>query len=145
MRAIVRMILASLLAGLLLAAIMGRAPAAHARSGAMRMVWGEQPPRRLSPGSSFQVVVRGLQAMPAGGYCLGMASLRDRYGIPVTLGALRATGGQLGVRATIPSALFPAEPPGPFLLFVGQCTTVAPEGLYASMRVTILPADRSVA
>ena len=140
MRAIVRAILASLMPSLLLAAVVGRPPIAYARSAAMQVVWDARAPRQLTPGSSFQVLVRGLRTPPAGGYCLGMASLRDRYGIPVTLGALRqSAGGQFAAHATIPSAVFPAEPPGPFLLFVGQCTSVAPEGLYAGMRITILP------
>ena len=141
MRAIVRASLATLIPSLLLAAVMGRPPIAYARSAAMQVVWDARAPRQLTPGSSFQVLVRGLRTPPAGGYCLGMASLLDRYGIPVTLGALEPSAeGQLVARATIPSAVFPAEPPGPFLLFVGQCTSVAPEGLYAGIKVTILPA-----
>lgn len=145
MRRIVRVVVASFAACLLAGPIVGHAPTAHARRAALEVIWSGKMPRPLSPGSSMQVVVRGLGAAPAGGYCLGMASLRDRYGIPVTLGALEKFGaGQLGVRATIPSALFPAEPAGPFLLFVGQCTSVAPEGIFASMQITILPAGHSV-
>ena len=133
MRAVVR---ASPIAGLLPAPIVGRSSTAHARSAAMQTICDARTPRRLSPGRSFQLMVRGLRPAPSAGYCLGMASLRARYGIPVTLRP--APDGRFGVRATIPSAVFPAEAPGPFLLFVGQCTDVAPEGLYASMRITIL-------
>jgi hypothetical protein len=43
------------------------------------------------------------------------------------------------VRAQVPSHVFPAEPPGPFLLYAGHCTTVAPDGNFGSMQVTILP------
>jgi hypothetical protein len=36
--------------------------------------------------------------------------------------------------------VFPAEPPGAFLLFVGRCTDVAPDGVYGATTITIVPA-----
>jgi hypothetical protein len=92
----------------------------------------------LVPGMPFTASVQGLRAMGTP-YCLGLTSLQDRYGIPVTLGVLHPTVGGLQVAVRVPQRVFPAEPPGPFLLFVGRCTDVAPEGIFGSTIVLILP------
>lgn len=81
----------------------------------------------VTPGTRIDVVVHALP--PARhAYCLGLASAIDRAGLPVSLGRIvpdpHGTGHLL---ATIPSRLFPAEPAGPFLLFVGTCTPIAPD------------------
>lgn len=90
----------------------------------------------LAPGAPFTVQVRGMVQQP-GGLCVGLASLRDPYAIPVSLGTLQPEGsGLLTLQATVPQRLFPAEPAGPFLLYVGRCTTVAPDGDYAD---TVFP------
>lgn len=94
----------------------------------------------LAPGASFSVLSTSLGAARTT-YCLGLVSLRDRYGLPVSLGIFRpASDGLMAVSARVPLAVFPAEPPGPFLLFAGRCTAVAPDGMLASAAVTILPA-----
>lgn len=81
----------------------------------------------LTPGMRINVVVRPLP--PARhAYCLGLASAIDRAGLPVSLGRIALDlhgGGHL--LTTIPPRLFPAEPAGPFLLFVGTCTPIAPD------------------
>jgi hypothetical protein len=74
--------------------------------------------------------------------CLGMASLSDAYSIPVTLGVFHAIGvNLLAVTARVPANLFPAEPPGGFLLYAGRCTAAAPEGNQGSVVVTVWPKD----
>ena len=90
----------------------------------------------LAPGAPFTAQARGMVQQPEG-LCVGLASLRDPYAIPVSLGTLQPEGsGVLTLQATVPQRLFPAEPAGPFLLYVGRCTTVAPDGDYAD---TVLP------
>lgn len=95
----------------------------------------------LTPGATIQVVAQNLPPAPQG-YCLGLASLRDRYGIPVSLGAFHRTGSHTWTAmAQVPRRVFPAEPAGPFLLYAGRCTSVAPDGNYGSMQVTIMPTN----
>jgi hypothetical protein len=93
----------------------------------------------LAPGATIQIVARDLPPAPHG-YCLGLVSLRDRYGIPVSLGAFHRTGTRTWtVVARVPRNVFPAEPAGPFLLYAGRCTSVAPDGNFGSTQVTIMP------
>lgn len=131
--------IAAILASL---AILGHNSPGIARAGAaaLRLSHQGQAVRVLAPGASFLAVA----AEPPAGhvpYCLGLASMRDRYGLPVSLGIFHPHGdGMIAVQATVPSAVFPAEPPGPFLLYVGRCTSVAPDGALASATVTIVPA-----
>ena len=132
-----RSLLASLTALALLARIDG-ATVAHASSTTIQILHAGAPSRLLAPGADFVVLASG-SALPPGA-CLGLASLRDPGGIPVSLGSFRAVAGSLAVHARVPLSVFPAEPPGPFLLFVGRCTDVAPDGNYASATITILPA-----
>jgi hypothetical protein len=106
----------------------------------MLVVHDGQPVRLLAPGATFSVVTTALVAGHSS-YCLGLISLRDRYGLPVNLGVFRPVAdGLMSVYARVPLSVFPAEPPGTFLLFAGRCTTVAPDGIFASVTVRILPA-----
>jgi len=90
----------------------------------------------LTPGLHIGVVVRGLPA-PRGAYCLGLASAIDRYSLPVSLGRVaRDAQGTGRITAVVPPRLFPAEPAGPYLLFVGVCTPIAPDRPFVA-RTTI--------
>jgi hypothetical protein len=81
----------------------------------------------VTPGTRISVTVT-LLPEPHHAYCLGLASAIDRYGLPVSLGHfVRGSDGSGRLKATIPARLFPAEPAGPFLLFVGTCTPIAPD------------------
>ena len=137
LRTSLRSLLASLITLALLTRIDG-ATVAHANPTTIQILREGAPVRLLAPGAEFVVRAGGL-GLPSG-LCLGMASLRDPGGIPISLGSFRAEGGSLAVHARVPLSVFPAEPPGPFLLFVGRCTDVAPDGNYGSATVTILAA-----
>ena len=66
----------------------------------------------LTPGARFVAVVRGLGA-PGGAYCLGLTSMRDRYGLPVSLGSFQPVDdGLMAVQTRVPTRVFPAEPAG---------------------------------
>lgn len=83
--------------------------------------------RVVTPGTHIDVTVSMLPEVRHA-YCLGLASAIDRFGLPVTLGQfIRDVRGSGRIKAVIPLRLFPAEPVGPFLLFVGTCTPVAPD------------------
>ncbi len=95
----------------------------------------------LTPGLRIGVTVRALP--PAyRPYCLGLASAIDRYSLPVSLGRVeRDAQGTGHITAVVPPRLFPAEPAGPYLLFVGVCTSVAPDRPFvARATVRIVPA-----
>ncbi len=95
----------------------------------------------LTPGLRIGVTVRGLPAAYRP-YCLGLASAIDRYSLPVSLGRVeRDAQGTGRITAIVPPRLFPAEPAGPYLLFVGVCTSVAPDRPFvARAMVRIVPA-----
>lgn len=116
---------AAALAGLLLLCSAGTC---RAQAGAtMAVSVGGRSVSAMTPGMRIEVVVRALPAARHD-YCLGLASAIDRAGLPVSLGRVaRDVRGVGRVLATIPPRLFPAEPAGPFLLFVGTCTSVAPD------------------
>ncbi len=84
----------------------------------------------LTPGLRIGVTVRGLPAT------------RRAYCLPVSLGRVaRDPQGTARVTATVPPRLFPAEPPGPYLLFVGVCTAIAPDRPFvARTTIHIVPA-----
>jgi hypothetical protein len=135
-----RLVLATIVALSLALRLAVGPPIAHAGYAAIRIFHQGHPVHLLAPGAGFVVVVAGI-GEPHNSYCLGLASLRDRYGLPVSLGVFRPVDdGVMAVQATVPLRVFPAEPPGPFLLFVGRCTNVAPDGNYGSATVTIVPA-----
>lgn len=107
---------------------------------ALRLLHEGHPVTVLAPGASFTAQVRGVAQQPAG-LCLGLASLLDPYAVPVTLGIFQqASTGALTVQATVPTRLFPAEPVGPFLLYAGRCSSVAPDGDYADIVIPIVQA-----
>jgi hypothetical protein len=92
----------------------------------------------LVPGATVVAVATGLGGSEMH-YCLGLASVADRYGIPITLGEFRpGDDGVMLARARVPLNMFPAEPAGPYILFAGRCTHVAPSGNYAAAIVTIV-------
>ncbi len=94
----------------------------------------------LTPGEHFWVIVQWLPRPRADQrYCLGLASALDRGSLPLNLGQVHQTAdGRGDVLATIPPHLIPAEPPGPYLLFVGACTSIAPDRPFvAQTMVTI--------
>jgi len=95
----------------------------------------------LTPGMRIDVAVEALPPAPHA-YCVGLASAVDRAGLPLNLGrVLRDSAGTGRLAATIPARLFPAEPAGLFLLFVGTCTPVAPDRPFvARTMIRILPA-----
>ncbi len=113
---------------------------AHAAAPAMVVVPAGHVAGPLTPGMHIGVTVRVLPSARRA-YCLGLASAIDRYGLPVSLGRLTRDSAGVGrVAATIPARLFPAEPSGPFLLFVGTCTPVAPDRPFlAQTIVKIVP------
>lgn len=98
----------------------------------------------LTPGLRFGVVVRGLPAA-ARPYCLGLASMIDHYSLPVSLGQVaRDPSGTGRLTTIVPPRLFPAEPAGPYLLFVGVCTAIAPDRPFvARTTVRIVPAQKA--
>jgi hypothetical protein len=116
------------------------APAStHARSSSLRLVGAGPQYSVLFPGARLTVVLSVAHRQAR--LCLGMASLGDAFGIPATLGEFRVkSDGVYEVSARVPMNIFPAEPPGQFLLYAGRCTTVAPEGNLASLAVSIRPA-----
>lgn len=95
----------------------------------------------FTPGARISVTVWALPPAHQP-YCLGLASAIDRAGLPVSLGRVARDRHGVGrVAAIIPSRLFPAEPAGPYLLFVGACTPIAPDRpFYARTMIRILPA-----
>jgi hypothetical protein len=140
MRMLSRLILASLLAIAILSCFVGAGPVAGASVPRLRVLHAGVPAGLLAPGATITVQTSGLGTV-RGAYCLGLTSLRDRYGIPVNLGTLLPVdAGQMTLDVTIPLKVFPAEPPGPFLLFVGHCTNVAPDGVLARVTVQIVQA-----
>ena len=81
----------------------------------------------VTPGTRIAVTAHRLPATRHA-YCLGLASVIDRYALPLNLGRVRReASGDAHVAATIPVRLLPAEPAGPYLLFVGACTPIAPD------------------
>ncbi|MDQ2830902.1 MAG: hypothetical protein M3Y74_17885 [Chloroflexota bacterium] len=114
------------------------APAPTATTMAVSANGGSAGP--LTPGQRIGVTVRGLpQAYRP--YCLGLASAIDRYSLPVSLGRVeRDAQGTGRITAVVPPRLFPAEPAGPYLLFVGVCTSVAPDRPFvARTMIRIVP------
>jgi len=94
----------------------------------------------LTPGEHFRVIVQRLPRPRARHrYCLGLASALDRGSLPLNLGQVHQTAdGRGDILAMVPSRLIPAEPPGPYLLFVGACTSIAPDRPFvAQTMVTI--------
>ena len=128
---------AGLLYEVALATASGRVPRARPT---VQIRHDQHPVDVLAPGAPFAAQVRGVP-QPSGGLCLGLASLRDPYAIPVSLGTFQPdASGTPTLQATVPQRLFPAEPAGPFLLYVGRCTTVAPDGDYADTVIPIVAA-----
>jgi hypothetical protein len=94
----------------------------------------------LAPGTSFGLALTAARLDDAP-VCLGLASMNDANGLPVTLGRFQRKGhGIATITARIPATIFPAEPAGSFVLYAGRCSTVAPLGSLGSMLVTIEPA-----
>ena len=112
---------------------------AHATGASLRVLHEGRQIQVLVPGASVVAVATGLAGNQMH-YCLGLASLADRYGIPVTLAEFRSgDDGVMLARARVPLNVFPGEPAGPYILFAGRCTNVAPSGNFASTNVTIVP------
>jgi hypothetical protein len=123
-----------------LCGVAGGVATARASDLELHVLYQNRATRLLTPGTPFVAIARGSLAAP-GRYCLGLTSMRDRYGIPVSVGTFRPLGsGVMVAQALVPTRVFPAEPPGAFLLFVGRCTDVAPDGIYGAITVTIMPA-----
>jgi len=61
---------------------------------------------------------------------------------PVSLGRVARDAQGMGrIAATVPPRLLPAEPAGPYLLFVGVCTPIAPDRPFvARATIRIVPA-----
>jgi len=132
-----RLMTAIMVAATLTAAVCGGE--ARASRPTLRILHEGRPITVLVPGASVQAVATGLDANRAR-YCLGLANPADRYGIPVTLATFHAgDDGVMLARARVPLNVFPAEPAGPFILFAGRCTDVAPTGNFAATMVTIEP------
>jgi hypothetical protein len=75
---------------------------------------------------------------PPATLCVGLASMIDRGSLPLNLGRLRATGHASGeLHTRIPAGLIGPEPPGPYLVFVGDCARPAPMGEYAHTIISI--------
>jgi len=94
----------------------------------------------LTPGEHVRVTVQRLPRPRAQHhYCLGLASALDRGSLPLNLGQVHQTADGRGeVLAMVPLRLIPAEPPGPYLLFIGACTSIAPDRPFvAQTMVTI--------
>ncbi|GAC1394887.1 MAG: hypothetical protein NVSMB65_13170 [Chloroflexota bacterium] len=93
--------------------------------------------RSFAAGSGIDIQVVNLPR-PGGTFCVGLASLIDRGGLPLNLGRLHARGARGGTLSTrIPAGLIGPEPAGPFLVFVGDCTSPAPMGNYGSKVISI--------
>jgi hypothetical protein len=104
---------------------------------ALRILHDGRPVGVLIPGATVEAVATGLDGKRAR-YCLGLASLGDRYGVPVTLASFHPVDdGVMVARARVPLHVFPAEPTGPFLMYAGRCTDVAPMGKVAGALVRI--------
>ncbi len=137
MGATVRLLTAIVFAVVLLASASGGR--ALAAGSSLRVLHEGRQVQVLVPGASVVAVVTGLSGSQMR-YCLGLASLADRDGIPVTLGEFRpGDDGVMLARARVPLNVFPGEPAGPYILFAGRCTNVAPSGNYAAAIVTIVP------
>lgn len=110
-------------------------------SAAMAVSLRGHPARTLTPGARISVTVRALPAARHA-YCLGLASAIDRASLPLNLGHVARDRRGVGrIVATIPARLLPAEPAGPYLLFVGTCTPVAPDRPFvARTMIRIVPA-----
>jgi len=94
----------------------------------------------LTLGEHFRVTVQRLPRPRARyRYCLGLTSALDRGSLPLNLGQVHQTADGRGeVLAMVPPHLIPAEPPGPYLLFIGACTSIAPDRPFvAQTMVTI--------
>ena len=100
--------------------------------------------RAVSPGTRINVLVAPLPELRQD-YCLGLASAIDRSGLPVSLGrVVRDFDGVGRLKTVIPLRLLPAEPAGPYLLFVGRCTPIAPDRPFlARLIIHIAPAVRA--
>ena len=126
-----------------LALVLSLATPCMARAVAMDIRLNGHVTRVFTPGARISVTV---WALPSSShtYCLGLASAIDRAGLPVSLGRVTRDRHGVGrVVTVIPPRLFPAEPAGPFLLFVGVCTPIAPDHpFYARTMIRILPASR---
>ncbi|HXT37990.1 MAG TPA: hypothetical protein VN837_20635 [Chloroflexota bacterium] len=104
---------------------------------ALRILHDGRPVGILIPGATVEAVATGLDGRRER-YCLGLASLGDRYGVPVTLASFHPVDdGVMVAKARVPLHVFPAEPTGPFLMYAGSCTDVAPLGNVAGARVRI--------
>ncbi|MGH2410938.1 MAG: hypothetical protein ACRDGS_11305, partial [Chloroflexota bacterium] len=104
---------------------------------ALRILHDGRPVGVLIPGATVEAVATGLDGRRTR-YCLGLASLRDRYGLPVTLASFHPVDdGLMVARARVPLHVFPAEPTGPYLKYAGSCTDVAPVGNVAGALVRI--------
>ncbi len=94
----------------------------------------------LTPGEHFRVIVQRLPRLQAQHrYCLGLASALDRGSLPLNLGQVHQTAdGRGDVLAMVPPRLIPAEPPGPYLLFVGACTSIAPDRPFVAQTIVTI-------
>jgi hypothetical protein len=112
---------------------------ARATGSSLRVLHEGRQVQVLIPGASVVAVATGLAGRQMH-YCLGLASLADRYGLPITLAEFRpGDDGVMLARAHVPLNVFPGEPAGPYILFAGRCTSVAPSGNFASTNVMIEP------
>ena len=95
-----------------------------------RQTQRERSPRSSSFAAGARILIRaGPLPRPPHTFCVGLASLLDRGGLPINLGRLQAAGRRTGtLLARIPAGLIGPEPPGPYLVFVGDCTVPAPMG-----------------
>lgn len=95
-------------------------------------------PTAYGPGDAIALIAT--QPATRQPVCAGLASLRDPYGIPMSLGRLRAVGhGLLHLLTHLPTRVLPAEPAGPFLVYIGTCATPAPMGEFAHIVINIQP------
>lgn len=124
-----------------LALILSFATPCAAKAAAMAVSVNGHAAHVFTPGTRISVTVWALPSTRHA-YCLGLASAIDRAGLPVSLGRVARNQHGMGrVAAVIPPHLFPAEPAGPYLLFVGTCTPIAPDRPFiARAMVRILPA-----
>jgi hypothetical protein len=138
MRGVTRLVVGLALAIMLYSTSFCEPTSTHAAPTSIHLLGNPTRSSNLVPGAPLTVVLLGLHRRLR--LCLGMASLGDAFAIPVTLGVFRATSaGPLTVSTWVPVHIFPAEPPGRFLLFAGICTGVSPEGNLASLVVNIQP------
>lgn len=137
MGTLVRLLVAIAMAVVLSALICGGR--AHGSAPSLRLMHDGRSVGVLVPGALIDVVVTGLDANHER-YCLGLAGMRDRSQIPVTLATFHPVDdGLMLAHARVPFNVFPAEPAGAFLLFAGRCSDVAPIGNVAAMMVHIVP------